>query len=95
MTAGVAAWSVYIIACDDGSLYTGISTDVERRFRQHCSGNGAKFFRSRRAMRIAYRESGHSRSSASQREAAIKKLSRRQKLALLADALASTALDED
>jgi len=78
-------WSVYIIVCDDGSLYTGISTDVERRFRQHCSGKGAKFFRARRAVRVGYSETGYSRSAASQREAAIKKLSRTAKLALVAD----------
>lgn len=77
-------WSVYIILCDDGSLYTGISTDVERRFRQHCSGKGAKFFRARRALQVAYQESGLTRSTASQREAAIKRLSRSEKLALLA-----------
>jgi putative endonuclease len=76
-------WSVYIIVCDDGSLYTGISTDVERRFRQHCSGKGAKFFRARQALRVAYQESGFTRSTASQREAAIKQLSRVEKLALL------------
>lgn len=78
-------WSVYIIVCEDGSLYTGISTDVERRFRQHCSGKGAKFFRARRAVRVGYRETGYTRSAASQREAAIKRMSRTEKLALLRD----------
>lgn len=80
------AWSVYIIVCDDGSLYTGISTDVERRFQQHRSGGGAKFFRSRQAVRVAYQEGFPCRGSASRREAAIKKLSHRQKLALLVTA---------
>jgi putative endonuclease len=66
-------WSVYIILCDDGSLYTGISTDVERRFRQHQQGVGAKFFRSRRPLQLAYQESGHDRASASRREREIKR----------------------
>lgn len=76
-------WSVYMIICDDGSLYTGITTDVERRFNQHLSGKGAKFFRGRQPLRIAYREQHPCRSSASRREAAIKKLSHRQKLELM------------
>lgn len=76
-------WSVYIIRCGDGSLYTGISTDVERRFRQHQSGKGAKFFRSRRPLAVAFQEIGHDKSSASCREAEIKKMSRQDKLALI------------
>ncbi|WGS87544.1 GIY-YIG nuclease family protein [Methylomonas sp. UP202] len=78
-----AAWSVYIVLCQDGSLYTGISTDVARRFDEHRSGRGAKFFRSRIPLAVAYRETGHDRASASRREAAIKKLSKPQKLALI------------
>ena len=79
-------WSVYIILCSDGSLYTGISTDVERRFRQHQTGKGAKFFRGRRPLAIAYRETGFTRAGASQRESTIKKLSRMKKQALIAEA---------
>lgn len=76
-------WSVYIILCSDGSLYTGISTDVERRFRQHQTGKGAKYFRGRQPLAIAYREEGYSRISASRRENMIKKLSRMEKQSLI------------
>ena len=77
-------WLVYIIYCDDGSLYTGITTDLTRRWLEH-SGQvkGAKFFRGRKPSHVAYIEGGHDRSSASRREAAIKRLSRVKKEALL------------
>lgn len=78
-------WFVYIIRCSDDSLYTGITTDVERRFAQHRDGCGAKYFRGRQPLEIIYIEAGHNRSTASKREAAIKKLSLRKKL-LLTDA---------
>lgn len=77
-------WSVYIVLCSDGSLYTGISTDVDRRFRQHGSGRGAKFFRGRQPLRVAYQEAGYDRSTASRREVMIKKMSRAEKLLLIA-----------
>lgn len=67
-------WHVYIILCSDASLYTGITTDVERRFDQHATGAGAKYFRGRSPLRVVYSEAGHNRSSASSREAQIKKL---------------------
>lgn len=77
-------WSVYMIRCDDGSLYTGVSTDVERRFREHRERiRGAKFFKGRSPLEVVYREAGHSRSSACRREAEIKKLSRAGKLRLI------------
>ena len=67
-------WQVYMILCTDDSLYTGITTDVERRFAQHLDGTGAKYFRGHTPLRIVYLEGGHDRSSPSSREAAIKKL---------------------
>jgi len=73
-------WSVYIILCDDGSLYTGISTDVQRRFQQHLNGRGAKFFRSHHPLRIVFVEAGHTRSSASVKENVIKRLTRQKKI---------------
>jgi len=76
-------WSVYIIRCSDGSLYTGITNDVQRRFHEHASGLGAKYFRGRQPKEVVYVETGHDRSSASKRETAIKKLSRTGKLQLL------------
>jgi putative endonuclease len=78
-------WSIYIIEADDQSLYTGITTDVERRFAEHSSGPlGAKFFNGRTPIKIVYREDGHNRSTASKREIEIKKLTRLQKQAFLA-----------
>lgn len=76
-------WSVYIIRCSDDSLYTGISNDVARRMRQHAGKGGAKYFRGRRPQMLVYREDGHDRSSASQREAEIKKLRRPAKQSLI------------
>lgn len=103
-------WYVYMIRCDDDSLYTGITTDIVRRWREHSGvdrqpsgrckseadtaaklssaavnklNRGAKFFRGRKPLQLAYIESGHNRSSASKREAAIKRLTRTAKLQLL------------
>jgi len=76
-------WQVYMILCSDESFYTGITTAVERRFRQHEQGRGAKYFRGRKPLEIVYVESGHTRSTASRREAAIKALSRAEKSLLL------------
>lgn len=67
-------WQVYMVLASDDSLYTGITTDIERRFDQHQNGRGAKYFRGRTAQRVVYLEAGHDRSSASRREAQIKKL---------------------
>ena len=87
MTKQSANWSLYIIEANDASLYTGISTDVERRFEEHRSGaRGARYFNGREPRRILYREDGHSRASASRREAEIKKMSRSAKQQLIASA---------
>lgn len=80
-------WQVYIILCTDNSLYTGISNDVERRMLQHAALRGAKYFRGRKPRQLVYLESGHTRSSASKREALIKKLKRPEKQALIASAM--------
>lgn len=76
-----------MLRTQSGRLYTGITTDVERRFREHCEDRrrGAKFFRSDSAEAIVYKEKAPSRSAASRREAAIKKLSRAAKLQLIAN----------
>lgn len=80
-------WSLYIIEANDASLYTGITTDVERRFAEHLHGpRGARYFNGRSPRRIIYREDGHSRASASRREMEIKKLSRKAKQRLIAAA---------
>ena len=77
-------WQVYIILCTDNSLYTGITLDIDRRLSQHGGVQGAKYFRGRKPQQVVYLENGHSRSSASKREAAIKKLTRREKKDLIA-----------
>jgi putative endonuclease len=73
---------VYILECADGTLYTGITTDVKRRLAEHKAGTGGAYTRSHGARRMVYSESQPDRSSASKREAAIKKLSRAQKSSL-------------
>ncbi len=80
----IVKWQVYIILCSDNSFYTGITTDYERRFRQHALGRGAKYFRGRQPLRIVYREEGHDRSTATKREARIKAMSRADKELLVA-----------
>ncbi|MDD2462756.1 MAG: GIY-YIG nuclease family protein [Desulfobulbus sp.] len=76
-------WKVYMILCSDNSLYTGITTNIERRFRQHNERRGAKYFRGRKPLALVYLESGHNRSTAAKREAAIKALLRVDKSQLL------------
>lgn len=77
-------WFVYIIEADDGSWYTGVTTDVERRFAEHVSGaRGARYFRGRQPETIVFIEGSHNHVSACQREAQIKKLSRAQKQVLV------------
>jgi putative endonuclease len=77
-------WQVYIIVCNDNSLYTGITNNLRRRLSQHGRNRGAKYFRGRKPLGVVYLERGHSRSSASRREAAIKKLTRLEKRLLIA-----------
>jgi putative endonuclease len=79
-----AEWFVYILECGPaGSLYTGRTTNVERRFREHASGRGAKYTRSHPPRRVAWSEGGHDASSSGRREAQIKRMSRSEKLALV------------
>lgn len=73
---------VYILRCADNTLYTGIAADVEKRVEQHNNGTGAKYTRGRGPVTPIYRELCPDRSTALRREAAIKKLSRQEKLAL-------------
>jgi len=77
------SWCVYIIRCSDDSLYTGITTDMDRRWRQHAARQGAKYFRGRQPLALVYLEVSDDRSRASRREAAIKRLLRREKEALI------------
>ena len=74
---------VYILQCRDGTLYTGSTTDPVRRLAVHQSGKGAKYTRSRLPVQLVYREESADKSAALKREAAIKKLSREEKLKLI------------
>ena len=77
-------WFVYIIEAENGNLYTGITTNLERRFTEHQSKQGgARFFHTSAAKKMVFHESHPDRSSASKREAAIKKLSRKAKIDLI------------
>ncbi len=78
-------WSVYIIRCGDGSLYTGITTDVERRFEEHAGGGpkAAKYLRGRGPLALVYRREVGSRSEALIEERRVKGLKRSDKEALL------------
>jgi putative endonuclease len=77
-------WFVYIILCTDNTLYTGITIDVSRRFNQHATGLGAKYFRGRQPKQLVYIEPGHNRSSATKREIDLKKLGRLEKSKIIA-----------
>ena len=77
-------WYVYLLRCADDTLYAGCTTDPRRRLQQHSSGRGAKYTRSRRPVTPVYLEQAENHSQALRREAALKKLSRQEKLALIA-----------
>lgn len=74
---------VYLLECADGSLYTGITTDVARRFEEHKAGKGGHFTAAKKAKRMAYAEEQPDRSAALKREAQIKRWPREKKLALV------------
>jgi putative endonuclease len=74
---------LYILECRDGSYYTGITTDLKRRLKEHAEGTGARYTRARGAVRIVYSETFKNRSLSSKREAEIKSLTRAQKTQLI------------
>jgi putative endonuclease len=76
-------WQIYIILSSDNSLYTGITTVLERRFQQHAHGCGAKYFRGRDPIEVMYLERGHTRNTAAKRELQIKKMTRAGKYQLI------------
>ena len=76
-------WSVYILRCGDGSLYTGIAKDVQARLKVHQSGKGAKYTRGRAPLELVYEEICADKGTALKRELAIKALSREEKLKLI------------
>ena len=77
-------WYLYIIRCGDGTLYTGITTDIEKRLEVHRAGKGAKYTRGRLPLDVVYRESCGTHSDALKREIAVKRMSRKEKEELLA-----------
>ncbi|MBT99191.1 MAG: endonuclease [Dehalococcoidia bacterium] len=80
-------WTVYILQCADGTLYTGITNDLERRFSEHQAGKGAKYTKGRGPLSLVYRESCPDRGLASKRENQIKALDKQAKLSLVASIL--------
>ena len=76
-------WSVYILRCGDGTLYTGIAVDLAKRIDAHRRGTAAKYTRTRLPVALAYEERQPDRSSAQKREAALRRLGRAGKLALV------------
>ncbi|WP_417738231.1 GIY-YIG nuclease family protein [Rosistilla oblonga] len=77
-------WFVYILRCGDGSFYTGITKDIDRRLKQHNAGKASRYTRSRLPVEIIYREVQPDQSAALKRELAIKALSRPAKQSLIA-----------
>jgi putative endonuclease len=79
----MTAWFVYVVRCDDGTLYTGISRDVGARIAKHNQGKGARYTRGRGPVALVHKERKSSHSAALRREAAIKALPRKRKLELV------------
>ena len=77
------AWYLYILRCGDNTLYTGITTDVEKRFAAHCVGRGAKYTRGRGPLVLVYRELCGTHSDALKREMEVKSMRRDQKEMLI------------
>jgi len=82
-SAGEKTWFLYLIRCNNGRLYTGISTDVQRRLAEHEAGKGAKFLRGKGPLAVVFQQPAGSRSEALKAEAALKKLSRTDKEAVV------------
>lgn len=79
----MSSWFLYIIQCNDSSLYTGITTDIDRRLKEHNTKKGAFYTRNKTPVKLVYQESLAGQSEARKREAAIKGLNRKEKLALV------------
>ena len=76
-------WVVYILRCKDGTLYTGITDDLQRRFKMHAEGKGAKYTRGRGPLTLVYQELCDSHGDALRREIQIKRLTRAEKMTLI------------
>lgn len=76
-------WFVYILRCGDGTLYTGVTDNVQKRFAAHCAGKGAKYTRGRGPLELVYTEEAEDKPAALRREYAIKRMKRAEKLELV------------
>lgn len=90
-------WYVYVLLCDDGSLYTGSTNDIKKRFEDHRGGKGAKYTRSHKPVKVVYQEQLDSKSEALKRENEIKGWKRKEKLkklniTLMLDSLTQNSL---
>jgi len=81
------SWHVYILRCSDGTLYTGIATDVSKRLDAHRKGTGAKYTRSRLPVDLVYQEQQPDRGNALKREAALRRMGRSAKLTLITNSI--------
>lgn len=88
-------WGVYILRCSDGTLYTGVTNDIDRRLREHAAGRASRYTRSRRPLQLVYAEEAAGYAAALRRERAIKALSRAEKLALIFGVSTSRQTDAD
>ncbi|GAA4649963.1 GIY-YIG nuclease family protein [Kistimonas scapharcae] len=87
----MAEWHLYMIRCAKGTLYTGITTDVARRFREHSAGRGARYLRGRGPLELVYQHPVQGRNEALKLEIRVKKLSRQRKEALI---MGACSMDE-
>ena len=87
-------WKVYILCCSDGTYYTGITTDIDRRMEEHNSGKGAKYTRSRIPVQLEECKSFENRSLATKEELRIKKLTRTKKEKLIGEWRVSRLRDD-
>ena len=76
-------WTVYILECGDGTLYTGITDDLPKRLKAHAAGKGAKYTRGRGPLKLRYRETAADKSAALKRECALKRLRKHEKMAII------------
>ena len=80
-------WTLYMLRCADGSLYTGVATDLPARIATHNAGKGAKYTRGRLPVQLVYSETGLNQGQALRRELQLKALPRRKKLAMIPESL--------
>jgi len=82
----IVEWFIYLVRCSNGNLYTGISTDVTRRFAEHQAGKGAKYLRGKGPLELVYQKKIGTRSEALKAEIKVKNMARSAKIAMLRNA---------